>query len=484
MLLLLMLIVPFIFALASLASGKKVWLLELLACVAAPIEFGSALAIASKVLSGGHYGYGPYLSVDALGVIVLLTVVTVNLAASFYSVGYMRQEFAEKTIGLRRMRQYYSLLHMFLFAMALAILSANPIVMWISIEATTLSTAFLISFYDKPSAMEAAWKYLIINSVGLLLAFFGTLLFFTSVSDLGASGIMDWQTLLANASHLNPLVAKIAFVFALIGYGTKVGLAPMHTWLPDAHSKAPSPISAMLSGSLLNIAFLAVLRCKTVADAAVGTDFSQKMLVLLGILSLLIAAFIILVQNNYKRLLAYSSIEHMGVMALGFGFGGLGSFAALLHMIYHSLAKSSLFLSSGNVFLKYGSTKIDKVKGLLSTMPVTAILLILGFLAITGTPPFGIFITEFNILSAGIASHPIAVVLSVVALAVVFIGFLRHVAAMVFGESPEMKKGMKGEGSLWMILPPLALVSILLVTSFFLPDSLNALIQSASDLIR
>lgn len=481
--LLLLLITPFAAALASLVGRKRIWLLEGIVCVAAPIEFISALVIAWDVVQKGYYNFNSLFSVDALGVVVLLTVAMVGLAASYYSVGYLREEVSKKAIGLGRVRQFFVLIHLFLLAMFLAIVTANPIVMWISIEATTLSTAFLISFYNKPSAMEAAWKYLIINSIGLLLAFFGTLLFFTAVSDSATSGLMDWKTLLSNAGNLNPFVAKIAFIFALIGYGTKVGLVPMHTWLPDAHSKAPSPISAMLSGSLLNIAFLAVLRCKTITDAAIGVAFSQKLLVFFGILSLLIAAFIILNQRNYKRLLAYSSIEHMGVMALGFGFGGVGSFAALLHMIYHSIAKSALFLASGNVFLRYSSTKIAKIRGMLSAMPVTAVIFLLGFLAITGTPPFGIFITEFNILSSGIAAHPVVVVLALIALAIVFIGFLRHVASMVFGECPEPVKSMKNE-NLWILLPPLALISALLVSSFFIPDTLNAIIESASALIR
>ena len=291
----------------------------------------------------------PIFSWMRWALVVLLTVAVVGFASSFYSIGYLRGEVAKGIVGFRRVKQYFVLFQLFLLAMFYAIITVNPILMWIAIEATTLSTAFLISFYNKPTAMEAAWKYLIINSIGLLLGFLGTLLFFAPLSD-PADTFVTWRLLQeAGAAGLNPLLVKIAFIFVLIGYGTKAGLAPMHTWLPDAHSKAPSPISAMLSGALLNCALLAILKFKSIADVVLGTAFSQNLLIFFGIISIAIPAFIIIVQKNYKRLFAYSSVEHMGIITLGFGFGGLGSFAALLHMVYHSLAKSILFFSAGNV---------------------------------------------------------------------------------------------------------------------------------------
>jgi hydrogenase-4 component F len=291
---------------------------------------------------------------------------------------------------------------------------------------------------------------------------------------------VDWQTLLNNAGNLNPAIARMAFIFILIGYGTKMGLAPMHTWLPDAHSKAPVPISSLLSGVLLNVAFLAILRFKLIVDTAIGSHFSQDLLLFFGVLSILVAAFIILIQKNYKRLLAYSSIEHMGIVALGFGFGSVGIFMALLHMIYHSLAKAALFLSSGNIFLKYSSTKIAKVKGALATLPITGGLFLLGFLAITGVPPFGIFLTEFYILSAGISAHPFIIVTILFALALIFIGFLRHITAMVFGDSPE--EVTQGETDKWLIFSPALLIVILIIMGFFLPQFIKELINSAASL--
>jgi len=350
--------------------------------------------------------------------------------------------------------------------------------MWISIEATTLSTAFLISFYSKPSAIEAAWKYLIINSLGLLIGFLGTLLFSHPAIGSPHNGLLTWEWMATNVSKFDPSIIKLAFIFVLVGYGTKVGLVPMHTWLPDAHSKAPVPISSLLSGVLLNVAFLAILRFKVVTDLVSGSAYSRELLIFFGLISILIPAFIIFTQRNYKRLLAYSSIEHMGVIALGFGFGGVGVFAAILHMLYHSLAKSILFLSSGNIFLKYGSTKIKNVEGVLMILPGTGILFFIGFLAIIGMPPFGIFLTEFSIIMAGIKSYPWVAVAAILGLSLIFVGFLRHIVAMMFGEVKE--KIVPGEVNKNNLAPIILLATILIVLSFYLPNGLKSIITLAS----
>ncbi len=473
---------PLIAALASLMVRRTVRLLELIAVLAALLECTAVAVAAVAVFSAGRYQERSYLSVDSLGMVVMLTVALVGAAASVYSIGYLRQEVVKKIIGFRRVKQYFFLFHLFLMAMFYAIVTVNPILMWIAIEATTLATAFLISFYNKPTAMEAAWKYLIINSIGLLLGFFGTLLFFATVSRTDTGALVTWEMLLAGAGAFNPLLVKIAFLFVLIGYGTKTGLVPMHTWLPDAHSKAPSPISALLSGALLNCALLAILRFKLITDAALGAAFSQKLLIFFGMISIAIPAFIIIVQKNYKRLFAYSSIEHMGIITLGFGFGGVGSFAALLHMVYHSLTKSILFFSAGNCLLKYGSTKIDRVRGVLETLPGTGKVLIFGFLAITGVPPFGIFLTEVYILTAGIGSHPVVVVIALSLLALIFVGFLRFIAAMVFGKA--VKPVAQGEVNALTIVPPIVLLVLLLGISLYLPPPLKAWIGAAAALIQ
>lgn len=465
-------------AFLSFFVKKQIKILSFLAVSASLVELSSVLIIAASVVKNGPYSVTDYFSVNSLGAILMLILATVGLMASWYSTGYLKAEVAKGIIGLTRVRQYFVLLHLFLFAMFFAVITSSPILMWIAIEATTLSTAFLISFYNKPSAMEAAWKYLIINSVGLLFAFFGTLLFLYPSVISGFHGLATWQTLMSNAAALNPVLAKIAFIFIFIGYGTKVGLVPMHTWLPDAHSKAPAPISSLLSGVLLNVAFFAILRFKTITDAVVGIKFSQEMLMTFGAISVVVAAFIIFIQKSYKRLLAYSSIENMGIIAVGFGFGGAGAFAALLHMIYHAFAKTILFLSSGNIFLKYSTTKIKNIRGILSVLPATGVLFLIGFLTITGVPPFGIFLTEFSILSSGIGAHPIVTVIILLALALAFVGFLRHVVAMMFGKTD--KDISVGEGGVWTVAPILILTAVVIVLSLFVPSAIKSLIISAT----
>ncbi len=470
--------IPISAFIASFLAKKNLRTLGAIAICASFFELLGTFAVVLSVIQNGTYSLNGYLAVDALGAILMMILAVVGMMASWYSVGYLKIEMEKKIVGISRVRQYFILLHLFILAMFFAIMTTSPIFMWIAIEATTLSTAFLISFYNKPSAIEAAWKYLIINSVGLLLGFFGTFLFLYPTVHSEFTGIISWQTLLLNASALDPFIAKTAFVFVLIGFGTKVGLVPMHTWRPDAYSKAPTPISSLLSGVLLNVAFLAILRFKAVVDIAIGQEFSGDLLIFFGLLSIAVAAFSIFGQKNYKRMLAYSSIEHAGIMSLGFGFGGAGTFAALLHMIYHSLAKSIMFFSAGNIFLKYSSTKIKNIKGLLSVLPITSILFIIGFLVITGIPPFGIFITEFSILAAGIQAHPVAVILALSLLALVFVGFLRHISSMMFGENE--KPVTNGEDGLWITFPIILLATFLILLSFYIPTAIQLLLRSAA----
>ena len=474
----LLIAVPLLASLASALVRKDVRVLCGIAMGASVIEFLAMLSIAGTVIREGGYRMTDYFAIDALGCILVMLLALVGGSATWYSARYLSHEVEKNIIGPSRVRQYFILLHLFLFAMFFAAVTTSPILTWTAIETTTLSTAFLISFYNKPSAIEAAWKYLIINSVGLLCGFFGTLLFFYPTVHAGNQGFITWQNLMENASGFDPIILKMAFVFVLIGYGTKVGLAPMHTWLPDAHSKAPAPISSLLSGVLLNVAFVAILRFKSVTDAAIGPLFTRELLVFLGIASIVIAAFIMFLQKNYKRLFAYSSIEHMGIITLGFGFGGTGAFAGLLHMIYHSLAKSALFLTAGNILLKYHSTKMGKVRGMLRALPVTSVLFLIGLLAIMGLPPFGMFLTEFTILSAGMRDYPAATVMALLALALVVAGVLKHIVGMVFGtQEPALPSGELGRGT---VIPIIVLLGCLAILSVFIPESLSALLHAAT----
>ncbi|MDO8577430.1 MAG: proton-conducting transporter membrane subunit [Candidatus Wildermuthbacteria bacterium] len=475
MLILFLIIIPILASFGSLMVRKNPVALNVYAAAASSAELAIALFIAFTVSRNGIFSQA-YFAVDSLGALVMLLVAVIGCAVSWYSIGYLNTEVSKGIIGFRRVRQYFVLLHLFLMAMFLAISTTSPVVMWIAIEATTLSTAFLISFYNKPSAMEAAWKYLVINSVGLLLGFLGTLLFLYPVLHGGEAGLISWHSLAGSIGNFDPAIAKLAFILILIGYGTKVGFVPMHTWLPDAHSKAPVPISSLLSGVLLNVAFLAIIRFKAIGDAVVGIEFSQNLLIFFGLASIVIASFIIFAQKSYKRLLAYSSIEHMGIIALGFGFGGVAIFASLLHMVYHSLAKSILFLCSGNIFLKYSSTKIANVKGMIAVLPVTAVLFVLGFLAITGVPPFGTFLTEFSIMASGMKDHALVVVIALMSFILAFLGFLKYVISMVFGEAENVEKGEAGQ---WVVIPIIVLVFLLLGLGVILPESVETLLKNA-----
>ncbi len=480
MLLTFLIATPFLAAcFVALMRPRHMRLIEGAAVAASAIALGLAIALVPQTLAHGAVRASELFSIDALGAFMLVIIALSGFFASLYSVGYLRAEVAKGIVGPSRVRQFFLLLEFFLFAMSLAVSTISPIVMWISIEATTLSTAFLISFYNKPSATEAAWKYLIINSLGLLLSLLGTLLFL-ALPEM-RTGSITWDMLREAAASMHPLAVKIAFVFILVGYGTKVGLVPLHTWKPDAYAKAPTPVVALLAGVLVNVALFAILRFKTVADVTVGSEFAGSLLIFFGLLSILLSALIIFVQKNYKRLLAYSGIEHAGLIALGFGFGGLGTFAALLHMLYHALVKMLLFFAAGNIFLRYSSTKMKNVTGVLSVLPVSGPIFLGGFIAITGLPPFGLFATEMTILSSGMAAHPWIAGTVLFSLAVIFFGFFRHLSGMIFGSVPEGVS--RGESRLLTQLPLLLLAALIVVFAWDFPEGLLDLIrQAATDL--
>jgi hydrogenase-4 component F len=442
------------------------------------ITLSATVKVALSVAASGTYTPFPIFSVDALGAIIIMIVSTVSITSTIYSIHYFRTEIAKEVISFRRVKQYFILSNLFIGALLLAAVSNSPILTWISIEATTLSVAFLISIYNRPSSTEAAWKYLIINSIGLLLGFFGTLLYFTALQPGTEGALTTWGTLFSNASYLNPVIAKIAFVFVLIGYGTKVGFAPMHTWKPDTYSKSPAPLGALFSGALMPVAFTTILRYKSITDSALGNTLSEHLLIIFGVLSIAVAALIVFSARNYKRLLAYSSIENAGIMALGFGFGGIAAPAALLHMIYHSLIKPTLFFLSGNVLLRFNSAKIAKVRGALTAIPMTGALFLTSFLAIAGTPPFGTFITKMSILSVGFKTHPVVIIVALFFSAILFVGFFKQIVSMMFGEKPaEINTQTENP---WLLIAPLFLITLALILSFYTPHFITLLITAAA----
>ncbi len=477
-----LLIAPIISTIVSAIFRKNLLIAEVITLLSSFIQLAASVFIANTVIQTGTYSLHPFFYIDHLGALLLLITSVVGFVSISFNIGYIREEVKKEIIGIHRATQSYLLINLFLLAMLSAIASTNPIFTWITIEATTLSTIFLISFYNKPSATEAAWKYLVVNSVGLMLAFLGTILYLAAASHGLGERTATWDNLASSLNGVNVQAIKIAFILVLIGYGTKLGIAPMHTWRPDAYSKAPIPVVAMLSGALLNVAFLAILRFKVITDNAIGGDFTQNLFIFFGILSVVLAALIIYRQENYKRLLAYSSVEHAGIMLLGVGFGGLGVYASLLHMIHHSLAKSLIFLLSGNIFLKYSSAYIKDVGGVLNTLPQTAVLFVLAFLALVGLPPFGIFLTKFYIILAGIQTHPWVTLIMVFSLALIFLGFFRLISSMLFGKIPDGIKS--GEYSKWNLLPPVLLLCLIIILSVYLPDPLQKLLNNASEGLR
>lgn len=458
----------------SYAVSKRISVLSYIAISASLIEVGLTTQIVRQVLQHKTYVVSSYLVVDSLGALMLLITAVLGLSSMLYASMYLKVEVKKGIIGFRRVRQFYILTHLFLLTIFLASSARNLLLLWIAIEATTLTTTFLISFYHRPAATEAAWKYLLINSIGLLLSFLGTLIYL-AVATHWAFSLSGIPTALATVS--DPGLIKIAFILILIGYGTKIGLVPMHTWKPDAYANAPAPVVALLSTALLNVAFLAVIRFKSITDGIVGSDFTSSPLLFFGLISILAVALLVILQRNYKRLLAYSTVEHAGLMLLGLAFGGGASIIVLLHMIYHALTKAVLFFAAGTLFLQYSSSAIAKVRGALTVIPATAIVFFLGTLAILGLPPFGLFTTELGILTTGFVSHPYLTSTVALLLAITFLGFIRHVSGMVLSnEAQSSAIQLPGKIS----APAIALLAILLILSWYLPQWLLDLLTAAS----
>jgi hydrogenase-4 component F len=435
-----------------------------------------ALELWSRVLAGEVPTAGPeeFLRADALSALLAFCVSLVSALAAWLGPGLGADD-GYDPVEARRFRIFA---HLFSFTMLFAVTTNNVGFMWIAIEATTITSAVLIPLHVTTASVEASWKYILIGSVGIALAFAGTVLAYFDFVNIAGRHVaaLNWTVLKAAAPSLHADVAKLAFVFLLVGYGTKAGLAPMHTWLPDAHAEAPAPLSAMMSGVLLAVAVYAIMRWAAVVDAAVGGAFTAPFLLALGLLSLAIAAFSLLVQRNYKRLLAYSSIEHTGLVCVGLALGPLGTFAAMLHLLSHALGKSVLFILSGRVLGRYGSAEIGRVAGVMKVMPWTGAFFAAGALGIAGLPPSGIFISEFALVRAGVAAGQwwtIGLVLAL--LAVAFVGVLSHLNRMLYGTpSPGVRMG---EAAGWSLVPLALCLTAFVVLGFVIPPPLGRLLQ-------
>ncbi len=444
----------------------------------------ASVFLASRVLKSGPVSLAGFFYVDALSAFFILTISVVTFASALYSIGYIAKDAGDRTITGNKARSYYGLFNLFAFTMYFVTVVDNLGMLWVAIEMTTLVSAFLVGFYKNKKSIEAAWKYIIICSVGITLALFGTILFYYTASRDGGITSLKWTEMAAVAGKLDPNVLKIAFLFILVGYGTKAGLAPMHTWLPDAHSQAPSPISALLSGVLLKTAIYAIIRFASILNVCAGPSYSSHLLVFFGLVSMAVSAGFVIVQKDIKRLLAYSSVEHIGVVSFGFGIGGaLGLFGALFHIFNHAVTKSFMFFAAGSAVKKYKTSDMHIIKGIISAAPFTGIALIIGAFALTGSPPFSVFFSEIMILISGFGQGLyVQSALFLLFLAIIFGAVIHHISKSVFGKKPD-DMPVSGEPLSGKIAFAFLLVFICAM-GFGLPALLQGLMTAAAGIIR
>ena len=465
--------------LAAIGHRDQALAVNMVVCLA---TFLSATALTVRVIS-----HGPLLVldrlffVDSFNVFLVALTAFVGFTTSIFSRQYMRIERDSGRLTPARLRLYHSMFQVFNFTMLLALLTNNMGILWVAMEAATLATVLLVSLYRTPASLEAAWKYFILCGVGIAQALFGTiLLYFAAEKLLGAEGgALLWTELNTVKSQLEPTVLSLAFVFLLVGYGTKVGLVPLHNWLPDAHAEGPTPVSAVLSGLLLNVALYAVVRCKVLVDGSLQTSFAKGLMMGFGMLSVVVAAFLLSRQKDIKRLFAYSSIEHMGIITFAFGMGGpVANFAGLLHMTVHSLTKSAIFFAVGHAAQKTGTQLMDGIRGLITISPTIGWGLVLATLAILGMPPFGVFASEFLILTTAIHDQPWATPLLLVSLGVAFAAVFSKVQPMVFGETTAKRLPHRPAMS-----PVFVHLAIVLMLGLWIPPFLADWYRQAAKLI-
>ncbi|MBX6425571.1 MAG: hydrogenase 4 subunit F [Variibacter sp.] len=447
------------------------------------INVGAALLTLAAALSlfWNRPPVGRYLLVDDLNIVFIVLTTFVGFTTSVFSASYIAHELKTGRLTPTYLRFYHAMYQVLMFAMNLALVANNIGLMWVAIELATLTTVLMVGIYRTHEALEAAWKYFILGSVGIALALFGTILVYMAARPTVGEGLdaMVWTHLVARAAGFDPALLNLAFVFLLLGYGTKVGLAPLHAWLPDAHAEGPTPISAVLSGLLLNVALYALLRFKMLLAANPAALSPGPLMVILGLVSLVFASFMLYRRRDIKRMFAYSSIEHMGVITFAFGMGGpLANFAGLLHMTMHSLTKSAIFFAVGHIAQIKGTQKIADIGGLTETHPVLGWGLVLGVIAIAGLPPLGIFMSEFLVVSSTFAREPLLAIPLVFGLLVGFGALLLRLGGLAFGE-PRGATGV-AEASYGPMFAHLALV---LCAGVYLPGPVVAWFQNVARLL-
>ena len=479
--LLILLGVPLAAGLLLAVVGHREFAAEINAVMSFLTFVAAAFLTAEIIRDGPIMVWDEAFFIDSFNVFLVALTAFVGFTTSLFSRPYMRNEQHAGKLTPMRLRLYHSMFQLFMFTMLLALLTNNMGILWVAMEAATLTTVLLVSLYRTPASLEAAWKYFILCGVGIAQALFGTILLYFAAEKIlgGGTTSLMWTHLNDVKDQLEPTVLSLAFVFLLVGYGTKVGLAPLHNWLPDAHAEGPTPVSAVLSGLLLNVALYAVVRAKVLVDGALHAPFAGNLMMGFGLFSVVVGAFFLSRQKDVKRLFAYSSIEHMGIITFAFGMGGpVATFAGLLHMTAHSLTKSAIFFTVGHAAQKTGTQLIANIRGLVDTNPAIGWGLMLGSLAILGMPPFGIFASEFLILTTAMHEHPWATPFLLVSLGVAFGSIFFRVQEMVFGETTAKRLPHSPA-----LIPVFVHLGLVLMLGLFIPPYLADWYRQAAALI-
>jgi hydrogenase-4 component F len=488
--LVLLVILPPLVAAVAVAGGARGRGAGTALIAGALVSFVSSVALAVRIVGTGHFqALGGFVYVDALSAFFSLTVAGVVVLASLGSAAYLRAEEDTGDLSPFQVRLYFVFFSIFASGMLASFLVGNLGLLWVLIEASTLASVVLVGLEAKAQSLEAAWKYVIISSFGVTIALVATLFLFYSGSalHLTSNERLTWPYLFAHAHALAPASLRLAFLLAVVGYGTKVGLAPMHTWLPDAHSEAPSPASAMLSAALLNTGMYAIIRFQAIARAALGNRFPSNVLFVFGFVTILVGVLFMVRQPNFKRMFAYSSVEHMGIISVALGFGGvLGMYGALLQVLYHAIGKAVLFLSSGHVVLGYRTRESARVRGVLGALPLAGGVLLLASLAVAGSPPFGVFLSELTIVRAGFAgSQPFLAGLFLLLLVIGFVALTSTTLGMAAGEAPgSLVAYPRRSGRLLAGAPLVAGLGVLVVLGLWVPAGLDHLLMHAVGSVR
>ncbi|RXJ88234.1 hydrogenase 4 subunit F [Arcobacter sp. CECT 8985] len=486
-LLIILMLIPFVASIIIWFAPNNYKVLSILHVLGAILNAVIGLSIVSSVINGQTYFvFNDMFFIDSLGAVFISLISVTGLLVNLYSVKYMQWELDHKHLEVKDTKLFFSLFHLFVFTMTFSVLANNIALMWVGIEATTLSSVFMVALNKNKKSTETGWKYIVICSIGLAFALYATVLLYSAGFNVihDSHSAMLWTTLIAHAKDIDQDALKLIFIFALIGFGTKAGLAPTHTWLPDVHSEGPAPSSAMLSGILLKCAILGVIRYYAVTgNSLAGFEYVQSLMIISGLITIFIASFFLLVQHDVKRMFAYHSIAHMGVIAFGLGVGGpIGLFAALFHALAHSVTKALAFCVTGNMIQVYGTRDMTKMGGLIKIAPITAILFGIAVCSLVGVPGFAIFVSEFLMIKQSIIGNlNIEVTLFIIGLIIIFIADFSHFNLATFGES--RSKVLTNELPLSANLPLIGLAALILIFGLFTVSPWVTLLKNAVNII-